>query len=173
VFRARLGAQEILQVLVDTVTTTAMLFIVVIGALMFANFVNFTSFPQELLSFVGFFETTPLVVVIMICAIYVVLGSVMEELSMILLTLPLFFPVILALGYEPIWFGILIVCVVEIGMISPPVGMSLVVISTVIPQVSTSTVWRGVLPFFVADLLRLAILIAFPALSVWLPQLLF
>ncbi|MGD2167759.1 MAG: TRAP transporter large permease, partial [Gammaproteobacteria bacterium] len=103
VFRARLGAREILQVLVDTVTTTAMLFVVVIGALMFANFVNFTSFPQELLSFVGFFETTPLVVVIMICAIYVVLGSVMEELSMILLTLPLFFPVILALGYEPIW----------------------------------------------------------------------
>jgi TRAP-type C4-dicarboxylate transport system permease large subunit len=95
----------------------------------------------------------------------------MEELSMILLTIPVFFPVVMHLGFDPIWFGILIVVVVEIGLISPPVGMNLFVLKTLIPEVSTGTVFRGVTPFIVADVVRLAILIAFPAISLWLPSL--
>jgi TRAP-type C4-dicarboxylate transport system permease large subunit len=94
----------------------------------------------------------------------------MEELSMILLTIPVFFPVVMHLGFDPIWFGILIVVVVEIGLISPPVGMNLFVLKTLLPQVSTGTVFRGVTPFIVADIVRLAILIAFPAISLWLPS---
>ena len=95
----------------------------------------------------------------------------MEELSMVLLTMPVFFPVVVHLGFDPIWFGILVVCVVEIGLISPPVGMNLFVLKTLLPEVRTGAVFRGVLPFMVADIVRLAILVAFPWLSLWLPSL--
>jgi len=161
------------DVLAESARTTAMLFAILIGALMFANFVNFTSMPQDLSDFVQQFNLHPMLVIVAICLIYVVLGTAMEELSMILLTVPLFFPLVTGLGFDPIWFGILIVCVVEIGMISPPVGMNVFVLRATLPDVATSTVWRGVMPFFFADVLRLGVLIAFPAISTWLPRLLF
>ncbi|MGH8673241.1 MAG: TRAP transporter large permease subunit, partial [Burkholderiales bacterium] len=104
-----------------------------------------------------------------IMVIYVLLGTAMEELSMILLTVPVLFPLIVHLGIDPIWFGILIVVIVEIGLISPPVGMNLFVLKTLLPQVPTGTVFRGVMPFMIADCVRLAILIAFPIISLWLP----
>jgi TRAP-type C4-dicarboxylate transport system permease large subunit len=94
----------------------------------------------------------------------------MEELSMILLTVPIFFPLVVHLGFDPIWFGILIVCVVEIGMISPPVGMNVFVLRSVLPDVPTAQIWKGVMPFLMADLLRLAVLIAFPVIALWLPK---
>ena len=147
-----------------------MLFMILIGALMFAEFVNITTMPNDLKTFVDRFNVNPILVVAAICAIYVLLGTAMEELSMILLTIPVFFPVVMHLGFDPIWFGILIVVVVEIGLISPPVGMNLFVLKTLLPQVSTGTVFRGVTPFIVADIVRLAILIAFPAISLWLPS---
>jgi TRAP-type C4-dicarboxylate transport system permease large subunit len=109
-------------------------------------------------------------VVAVIMAIYVILGTAMEELSMILLTVPVFFPLIVHLGIDPIYFGILIVVVVEIGLISPPVGMNLFVLNTLLPQVPTRVIFRGVLPFMTIDCVRLAILVAFPILSTWLPS---
>ncbi len=157
--------------LVESARTTAMLFMILIGALMFAEFVNITTMPNDLKSFVDRFNVHPVLVVAAICAIYVILGTAMEELSMILLTIPVFFPVVMHLGFDPIWFGILIVVVVEIGLISPPVGMNLFVLKTLLPEVGTGTVFRGVTPFIVADVVRLAILIAFPAISLWLPSL--
>jgi C4-dicarboxylate transporter, DctM subunit len=159
------------QALVESARTTSMLFLVLIGALMFAEFVNITTMPNDLIAFVKRFEVHPILVVTAICAIYVLLGTAMEELSMILLTIPVFFPLILGLGYDPIWFGILIVVVVEIGLISPPVGMNLFVLKTLLPGVPQSTVFRGVLPFMAADVVRMALLIAFPAISLYLPSL--
>jgi TRAP-type C4-dicarboxylate transport system permease large subunit len=135
-----------------------------------AHFVNFTSLPQDLQTFVSQFNVHPMMVVVAICVIYVILGTAMEELSMILLTVPIFFPLIVHLGLDPIWFGVLIVCVVEIGMISPPVGMNIFVISSLLPDVPTSSIWRGVMPFLFADIVRLALLIAFPAITLWLPK---
>src|SRR5207245_2498076 len=108
-------------------------------------------------------------VVAAIMVIYVVVGTAMEELSIILLTVPLFFPLIVHMGLDPVWFGILIVVVVEIGLISPPVGMNLFVLNTLLPQVPTRTIFRGVLPFMAADCIRLAILVAFPVISTYLP----
>jgi C4-dicarboxylate transporter, DctM subunit len=157
--------------LVESARTTAMLFMILIGALMFAEFVNITTMPADLKGFVTRFEVHPVLVVAAICAIYVVLGTAMEELSMVLLTIPVFFPVIVHLGFDPVWFGIIIVCVVEIGLISPPVGMNLFVLKTLLPEVPTGTVFRGVMPFMWADVVRLAILVAFPAISLWLPSL--
>ena len=106
---------------------------------MFAEFVNYTSMPDDLRNIVTGFNLSPVMVVAAICAIYVVLGTAMEELSMILLTVPVFFPLIVHLGLDPIWFGILIVVVVEIGLISPPVGMNLFVINALLPQVPSDS----------------------------------
>jgi C4-dicarboxylate transporter DctM subunit len=156
--------------LVESARTTAMLFMILIGALMFAEFVNITSMPDDLKNFVNRFQVSPIMVVAVIMAIYVILGTAMEELSMILLTVPVFFPLIVHLGVDPIYFGILIVVVVEIGLISPPVGMNLFVLNTLLPQVPTRVIFRGVLPFMAIDCVRLAILVAFPILSLWLPS---
>jgi C4-dicarboxylate transporter DctM subunit len=163
--------QTLYAALLESARTTAMLFMILIGALMFAEFINITTMPADLKAFVIRFEVNPTVVVMAIAAIYVVLGTAMEELSMVLLTMPVFFPVIVHLGYDPIWFGIIIVCVVEIGLISPPVGMNMFVLRTLLPEVPTGTVFSGVLPFMWADVLRLALLVLFPWLSLWLPSL--
>jgi TRAP-type C4-dicarboxylate transport system permease large subunit len=149
-----------------------MLFMILIGALVFANYINFTTLPSDLMNFVEQFSVHPMMVVAAICVIYVLLGTAMEELSMILLTVPIFFPLIVSLGLDPVWFGILVVVVVEIGLISPPVGMNLFVLSSLLPQVSTPTLFRGVLPFVTADVVRLFILLAFPSIALWLPSVL-
>ena len=169
--RRALTWRTLLDALVESARTTAMLFAILTGALMFAEFVNYTSMPDDLKNFVTGLNLSPIMIVAAICVIYVMLGTAMEELSMILLTVPVFFPLIVHLGLDPIWFGILIVVVVEIGLISPPVGMNLFVINALLPQVPTRTVFHGVLPFVVADVVRLCILVAFPSISLWLPNL--
>ena len=169
--RGALTLKTLYAALLESARTTAMLFLILIGALMFAEFVNITTMPTDLRAFVGRLGLSPIMVVAAICAIYVVLGTAMEELSMVLLTMPVFFPVIVQLGFDPVWFGIIIVCVVEIGLISPPVGMNMFVLKTLLPEVSTGTVFSGVMPFMWADVIRLAILVAFPAISLWLPSL--
>jgi C4-dicarboxylate transporter DctM subunit len=170
VARRALTWRTLYAALLESARTTAMLFMILIGALMFAEFVNITTMPADLKALVTQLGLSPLMVVAAICAIYVVLGTAMEELSMILLTIPVFFPVIVQLGFDPVWFGIIIVCVVEIGLISPPVGMNMFVLKTLLPEVSTGTVFSGVMPFMWADVLRLAILVAFPWISLWLPS---
>jgi tripartite ATP-independent transporter DctM subunit len=168
--RRALTLKVLFEVLTESARTSAMLFTIVIGASLFANYLNFTDLPAGLLSFVTSFDLHPIVVIIAICLVYVVLGMAMESLSMMLLTVPIFFPLVTALGFDPIWFGILVVCVIEISLITPPVGMNLFVLSSVVPNIATSTIWRGVLPFVTADILRIGVLIAFPALSLFLPQ---
>jgi C4-dicarboxylate transporter DctM subunit len=171
VARKSLSWQSLYAALVESARTTSMLFLILIGALMFAEFVNITSMPADLKGFVAGLGVSPVVVVGTIMLIYVLLGTAMEELSMILLTVPMFFPLVVSLGVDPIWFGVLIVIVVEIGLISPPVGMNLFVLNTLLPQVQTRTIFLGVLPFMAADCIRLAILIAFPPIVLYLPNL--
>ncbi|MEP6723088.1 MAG: TRAP transporter large permease subunit, partial [Variovorax sp.] len=100
---------------------------------------------------------------------YLVLGCLMDAMAMIILTVPIIFPVIVALGFDPIWFGVIIVMTVELGLIHPPVGMNVFVIKSVVKDVSFTTIFKGVLPFIVTDILRLVILIAFPIIALWLP----
>src|SRR3954462_11124596 len=157
--------------LVESARPTSMLFLILIGALMFAEFVNITTMPADLKEFIQRMQVSPVVVVAVIMIIYVLLGTAMEELSMILLTVPVFLPLIVRLGVDPIWFGVLIVVVVEIGLISPPVGMNLFVLNTLLPQVPTRVIFRGVLPFMTIDCVPLAILVASPILSPYLPSL--
>jgi TRAP-type C4-dicarboxylate transport system permease large subunit len=149
-----------------------MLFVILVGALIFANFVNYTSMPNDLKDLVSRYGLSPTAVMIGICTIYVVLGTAMEELSMILLTVPVFFPLVVHLGFDPVWFGIIIVVVVQIGLISPPVGMNMFVVKNMLPGISTGTIFRGVTPFVFATIVLLAVLVAFPRLALMLPALL-
>jgi C4-dicarboxylate transporter DctM subunit len=170
--RRALDFKGLLEVLVDSARTTAMLFMILVGALVFANFINYTTMPADLKDLIGRYQISPMTVMVAICAIYVILGTAMEELSMILLTVPVFFPLVVHLGFDPVWFGIIIVVVVQIGLISPPVGMNMFVVKSMLPGVSTATIFRGVIPFVVATIVLLGILVAFPSISLVLPALL-
>jgi tripartite ATP-independent transporter DctM subunit len=169
--RGALDVKGLFVVLIESARTTAMLFVILVGALIFANFVNYTSMPDGLKALVSDYGLSPMAVMIGICAIYVILGTAMEELSMILLTVPVFFPLVVHLGFDPVWFGIIIVVVVQIGLISPPVGMNMFVVKNMLPGISIGTIFRGVTPFVFATILLLAILVAFPSVSLVLPRL--
>ncbi len=168
--RGKLDWRSTFEVLLESARTTSMLFVILIGAMMFANFINYTSMPGDLRDFVGRFELSPIVVIAAMCVIYVLLGCVLESISMILLTVPVFYPLVQHMGYDLVWFGIIVVVVTEISLITPPIGMNVFVLRTLLPDVSTSTIFRGVMPFIVADIFRLALLVAFPVISLLLPR---
>ena len=168
VARGALSWSDFLDSLVESARTTGMLFAILTGAFMFTEFINYTTMPDDLKRMVS--GMSPFMVIAVISVIYLILGMVMEELAMVLLTVPVLFPLIVHLGFDPIWFGIYVVVIVEIGMISPPVGMNLFVILAMLKSVSTRTLYRGIIPFCIADVIRLIILIAFPTISLWLPS---
>jgi tripartite ATP-independent transporter DctM subunit len=169
--RGRLTLRALYEVLAESARTTAMLFTLLIAATIFANFVNFTTMPGDLKDWITHLGLSPIMVVTAMMLIYVVLGTVMEELTMVLLTIPLFFPIVTSLGFDPVWFGVLIVMIVQIGLISPPVGMNLFVINALLPDVGLGQIFRGCWPFVAVMVVMLAVLIAFPQLSLWLPSL--
>ena len=168
--RGRLSWKVLSEVLVESARTTGMLFMILIGALIFANFINFTTLPADLKHYVQAFALSPLAVIVMICALYILLGCVLESMSMILLTVPVFYPLVQHLGFDLIWFGIIVVVVTEISFITPPVGMNVIVLRGLLPEVPIRTMFRGVMPFVAADFVRLGILIAFPVVSTFLPR---
>jgi tripartite ATP-independent transporter DctM subunit len=167
--RRRLTWALLGQILVESARTTAMLFAILIAAMLFSSFVNFTSMPGELKDWILSLGLPPLAIVAAMMAIYVLLGTIMEELSMVLLTLPLFFPIVVGLGFDPLWFGVLIVLVVQIGLISPPVGMNLFVLNAMLKDVPLTTLFRGVWPFVVALIVALGVVLELPTLALWLP----
>jgi len=168
--RRALTWQILRQVLVESARTTAMLFTLLIAATIFANFVNYTTMPTDLKDWIVHLNLSPIMIVGAMMLIYVLLGTVMEELTMVLLTIPLFFPIVVQLGFDPVWFGVLIVMVIQIGLISPPVGMNLFVINTLLPQVGLGAIFRGVWPLVLVLVITLMILLMVPSLSLWLPS---
>ncbi len=168
--RRALSWKTLFEVLTESARTTAMLFTLLIAATVFANFVNFTSMPMELKEWITHLGLSPIMIVGAMMVIYILLGTVMEELTMVLLTIPLFFPIVVELGFDPVWFGLLIVMVIQIGLISPPVGMNLFVINTLLPKVGLSKIFGGVWPQVVVLVITLALLLFFPGLSLWLPS---
>ncbi|MGG7567439.1 TRAP transporter large permease [Rhodovulum sp. DZ06] len=168
--RGTLNLKSIFEVLRETTNTSASLFSVLIGAWVFSNFVNIAGLPEALLEIVTANAVSPWMVILMILAIYLALGCVFESLSMLLLTVPIFFPLIVSLGFDPVWFGIIVVVAVEISLITPPVGLNVFILKGVVGDVSTGTIFRGVTPFWVVDIIRLALLVAFPAIALLLPN---
>jgi C4-dicarboxylate transporter, DctM subunit len=169
--RIRVG--DVVASLTETVRTTAVLFLIVLMALVYAYFLVLTNLPQSLVAFVTTMELSPLAVMLLLILFYFVLGCFIDSLGMVLITVPVFLPLVLGLGYDPIWFGVLVVVVVEIGLVTPPVGMNLFVIRAQQPDISIGTLYRGVLPFLSAPAVLIALLLAFPALALWLPRVLF
>jgi C4-dicarboxylate transporter, DctM subunit len=170
VARGRLSRPEIRRSLLQAVRTAAAVLTVLIGALLFGYFLTVTQTPQKVTEFLTGLGLGRYGVLALIMLMYLVLGCLMDALAMIILTIPIIFPVIMQLGFDPIWFGVIIVMTVELGLIHPPVGMNVFVIKSVVQDVSFATIFSGVLPFIVTDLIRLVILIAFPILALWLPS---
>jgi C4-dicarboxylate transporter, DctM subunit len=171
VLRRKLSREDFWRGLVESVRTTASVFTILIGALLFGYFLTITQTPQKVTEFLTGLGLGPYGVLVIILAIYLVLGCVMDAMAMIILTIPIVFPVVTALGFDPIWFGVVIVMTVELGLIHPPVGMNVFVIKSVVKDVDISTIFYGVIPFVITDLIRLAVIVAFPILATWLPSL--
>jgi len=169
--RKQLTRQVFRDCLVETAEITGMIFLILIGAAIFNFFIEGTNLPRLLIGSVEAWGLPPMAVLILVLVFYIVLGCFMDALSMILLTVPFIFPLIASLGFDPIWFGILLVTVAELGLITPPVGMNLFVIQGVARDLKLETVVRGVIPFLLADIARVVILVAFPAITLWLPSL--
>jgi tripartite ATP-independent transporter DctM subunit len=167
--RGRLDRHKIREALLSATRTAAAVFTVLIGALLFGYFLTITQSPQKLTALLLGLGLGAYGVLTLIMLMYLVLGCLMDAMAMIILTVPIIFPVIQQLGFDPIWFGIIIVMTVELGLIHPPVGMVVFVVKSVVKDVSFTTIFKGVLPFVVTDILRLIILIAFPAITLWLP----
>jgi tripartite ATP-independent transporter DctM subunit len=168
--RGTLTVSSLLAILASTARTTAMLMAVLVGALIFGNFITVAGIPSTVVGAINALGLSPLGVIFSLIVFYIVLGSVFDELAMILLTIPVFFPLVMDLGFDPIWFGIVIVMVVEIGLICPPIGMNLFVIKTAARTVPMTTIFRGITPFVVADFLRLALIVVLPWLVLFLPH---
>ncbi len=170
VLRRRLSYQDLWRSLVNSVRTTASVFTILIGALIFGYFLAVTQTPQKVTELLIGLGLGRYQVLVLIMLLYFFLGCVMDAMAMIILTIPIIFPVIKELGFDPVWFGIIVVMTVELGLISPPVGMNVFVIKSVIKDVELPTIYYGVLPFVLTDILRLAILIIFPILATFLPS---
>lgn len=169
VLRGKLDKAGIREALLSATRTAAAVFTVLIGALLFGYFLTITQVPQKLTEMLTGLGVGRYGVLAMIMVMYLVLGCLMDAMAMIILTVPIIYPVIVQLGFDPIWFGVIIVMTVELGLIHPPVGMNVFVIKSVIKDVSFTTIFKGVIPFVITDLLRLVVLISFPIIALWLP----
>jgi len=168
--RRRLSWADIRRSLLESTRTTAAVFTILIGAILFGYFLTVTQTPQKITAVLTGLGLGPYGVLVLLMVLYLVLGCLMDALSMVILTIPIIYPVIISLGFDPIWFGVIIVMTVELGLIHPPVGMNIFVIKSVIEDVKISTIFYGVLPFIVTDILRLIILIVFPVIALYLPS---
>ncbi len=170
--RGMLTWEVVRESLMETAVTTGMIFMILVGTSVLQFFIETSTLPNLLLDGINWLQLPPIGVLILILIVYVILGCFLDSLSMMLITLPIFFPLIVKLGYDPVWFGILVTSVVEIGLITPPVGMNLFVIAAVSNSIRFETAAAGVVPFLMADTVRVALLVAFPAITLFLPKLL-
>lgn len=162
--------QALGQALIDTVRTTAMIFTILIGAILFNNFLILASMPTLVSGWIVGLPFGKTAILLVIIGMYFILGCLLDSLAMILLTIPIVFPIVSALGYDPVWFGIIIVMVVELGLITPPIGMNVFVIKGIAREVPLETIFRGVTPFIIAQVILILVLIAFPGIALWLPS---
>ncbi len=165
----RMTPRIFLGCLMDTVKTSAMIFTILIGAIMFNNFLVLSAVPDALGEWIETLPLGPHGILVIILLVYLVLGCALDSLAMILLTIPIFFPVVQNLGFDPVWFGVIVVMVVELGLISPPIGMNVFIIKGMAPEVPLGDIYVGVLPFVAAEIVLIAILVAVPGLALWLP----
>jgi tripartite ATP-independent transporter DctM subunit len=160
------------EALLDTVYATAMLFFIIVGAFIFSRFIVLTRLPNELVAWTQQMGLSPILIIAAVVALFFLLGTFLEEVSTILITVPVIMPLMASLGYDGIWFGIFVTVMATIGLISPPVGLTVFVIQAQNPDIPAARIYRGTLPFLAADFVLVGLLIAFPGLALWLPSVL-
>jgi C4-dicarboxylate transporter DctM subunit len=170
VARRRLSRQNFVAAVVESVVITGMIFAILIGAWLFCYFLAITRIPMELAGLVAGLPVPNLVIMGAILLILLILGCFMDSISVVILTMPIFFPLVVAMGFNPIWFGVVVVLLVEMGLITPPVGPNVFIIAGVAKDVPMYTIFRGIAPFLIADIVCAAILVAFPKITLFLPM---
>lgn len=169
IFRKRLTKVKFLSALGDTASNTGLIFVIIIGASVFSYFATLSGLPSATVDWIESLGLSPLMVIVMLMIFYLILGALFDTIAAMVLTLPFVYPLVIGLGYDPIWWGVVMIVVIELGMITPPIGINVFVLHGMARDLPLSTIFRGVIPFVFADLARLIVLILFPALSLWLP----
>jgi C4-dicarboxylate transporter, DctM subunit len=169
--RGKLGLRGVFDALVESGVITGMIFVVTFGALVFSNFITIAGMTRAITDWIDGLNAPPLGVVLAMCLVYVVLGCVFDSLAMLILTVPVFVAIVKPLGVDLVWFGIIVIIVVELGLITPPIGMNVFVVNSVIPDVTVWTIFSGVWPFLIAMIIGLGLVITIPTLATFLPSL--
>jgi len=167
----RLTGPIFVQIMAETVLVSAMLLFIVIGISIFDFFVQATQAPAAIGAFFAAHNWPPAVTMTAIIAFLIMLGMFLEAIAIIFIMTPVILPIIVSLGYDPVWFGIIMIMVIEFGLITPPIGMNVFVISKLVPEATTMSIFRAVVPFLGADVVRLVLVMAFPAICLFLPEL--
>ncbi len=169
--RGRMSWTILARALVEAATTTGMIFTVIFGALVLTQFINISGLSEAVLDFIRHLNASPTAILLVIMAFYVLLGIFIEGFALIFLTVPIFVPIVQALGFDLVWWGVVLVIVVEMSVLHPPLGINIYVLKSILPEIPLKEIFKGVIPFFASDFLRLAAVIAFPALALALPRL--
>jgi tripartite ATP-independent transporter DctM subunit len=172
VLRRRMSWRGFVKSLEQAAGASVMLYFILMGASVFTYFVTLAHVPETLVNFVGGLDLPPLAIIFLLLLAYLILGSVFEEISAILITLPFVLPIVVHLGYDPVWWGVMNVIQVELALIHPPLGVIVFLLHGIAPDIPMKTIYRGVVPFIVADLIVLVLLMLFPDIALWLPRLL-
>ncbi|HXQ53955.1 MAG TPA: TRAP transporter large permease subunit [Stellaceae bacterium] len=170
ILRRRMSWAIFVQSLVEAATTAAMIFTVIFGALVLTQFVNISGLSEAVLDFIRHLDASPIEIVLCIMVFYVLLGIFIEGFALIFLTVPIFVPIVSALGFDLVWWGVALVIVVEMSVLHPPLGINIYVLKSILPEIPLKEIFKGVIPFFCSDFIRLAIVIAFPAVALFLPR---
>jgi tripartite ATP-independent transporter DctM subunit len=169
-WRRSITRETLATILIETVNTTSLVFLILIGALVFGPFLALSGLPEQIASWLASLDVPRVMILIIVLAVYVVLGTFLEGFSMLVLTLPIVIPIMQTLGYDLIWFGVLMVIVLEMGLISPPVGINVFIVKGLVPDVPMGEIFTGILPFWLAMLVCVAILVVFPDIATFIPN---
>lgn len=170
--RKRMSWRIMYEAILEAAHTTALIFTIIIGALVLNNFVILSGLSSGMVEWIETLSLPPIVIILIILGFYIALGTVIEGLAMIFLTVPIFVPIVDGLGYDLIWFGIVMVMVVEISLITPPIGLNVFILKSMLPDVPLPTIFKGIIPFFTADIIRLLLVVFFPGIALFLPSIL-
>jgi tripartite ATP-independent transporter DctM subunit len=168
--RRRLTWRSFVQTLAETASTTGMIYMILIGSNILTYFVTSSGMPEAMVAGIKALDAPPLAVLAVLLVAYIILGAVFEEVSAMLITMPFVLPLVVGYGYHPVWWGIIMVVVIEIGMICPPIGLNVFVVHNMTRDVPMKTIYAGIMPFLYAEFVLLAVLVLFPGLTMWLPN---
>jgi tripartite ATP-independent transporter DctM subunit len=168
--RGRMSKDRFIESIRDTVTSTALIFVIIIGASVFSYFVTLSGMPQAVVASIEALGVAPLLVIVMLQIVYLIAGAIFDEIAAMVITLPFVYPLITGMGYDPLWWGVVNVILISMGMIIPPIGINVFVVQSMAPHIPLTRIYRGIAPFVVGDIGRLAVITLFPALCTWLPK---